>query len=236
MQRTDLASARAGHPLASGAVKIRRGATALLLAAAALVVGASPAGAHSCLLTQVVSLNQASNIKVVVAIEATPIPDVEFTFPPGLHLDKAEPRTGGNVTVSGQTMRYQGAPLNPYSCQYFNVTVTAANRGAYPIGFVQRDANGRVVAQATATGKASVNNPYIQQTVYAGMKPPGPPSSGGPSAGVIAGAALIAVGVVAAFVLWLRNRRARKFDEREEEIDERVAAFKSQARDRQPEP
>jgi hypothetical protein len=68
------------------------------------------------------------------------------------------------------------------------------------------------------------------------MKPPGPPSSGGPSAGVIAGVALIAVGVVAAFVLWLRNRRARKFDEREEEIDERVAAFKSQARDRQPEP
>jgi len=221
-------------PLASGAVKLRRGAAAVLFAAAAIAAGSGPAAAHTCVLTQIVPLNQATGIKVVIAVEGTPVPDVEFTFPPDLHLDKAEPTTAGKVTVTGQTMRYQGPPINTYTCAYFNVTVTATAKGAYPIAFVQRDASGKVVAQSETTGKATVN-PYLEQVVYAGMNPPAPSGSGdGPSAGVIAGIALIAIGVVAGVLLALRNRRARQAEAREEELDERVDAFRSQARDRRP--
>ena len=105
-----------------------------------------------------------------------------------------------------------------------------ATRGKYGLSVVQRDAEGNVVARSDDS-EPSASNPFSRQIVYAGVKPPSPPRAG-PSAVTIAGAVLVGLGVVLVGVLVFRSWRARRDEDREDEVQERLDEFKKQARDR----
>jgi hypothetical protein len=145
------------------------------------------------------------------------------------------PSTGWKITQSGQSIRYigeNGTAIPPFACQYFAVQLTASTKGAFAIPVTQRDAKGNVVAHTAPTGDQKIN-PYFIQTVYAGEKPP-KPAGKGISTTVLAGGALIAFGVIMFGLLGIRSWRARREDQREAEIDERLEEFKKQAQDRAP--
>ena len=189
-----------------------------------------PAGAR-------VAVGKPAQITIAATVEATPVTDVEFTFPPQVRLNATEPTPQWTSTVIGQRVRYRGPAVQPFTCKYFSVQVTAVAKGAYRVSFVQRDGAGKVVAQSDPNPGF---DPCIEQMVYVAVRPLcGAGSSGGrslPSPGVLAGIALIGFGVVAALLVSWRNRRLRKAEEREDQLDARVAAFRARARDRQPAP
>ena len=138
----------------------------------------------------------------------------------------------------GSTIQYRGGPIQAYTCEYFSIGVTATDAGTYPIRVVQRDTTGRVVADTTA-GDPAHPDPTLQ-SVYAGVTPPAPPSSGGGlSSTTIIGIAFLGVGALLIGLLVWRAWRGRGYDDdededegggadadREHELRERVAEFK----------
>jgi hypothetical protein len=209
---------------------VRRVLICALAVAAAAVGAGSPAAAHQCAQLAEVPVGEPRAIQAGITVEEVAVPDVEVTFPPELRIERVDELPGWKATRSGQTIRYRGGPIAPYTCIYYPVVVTATERGEYPILLVQRDAEGNVVARSVVDPAAKLD-PYYVQVVYAGVRPPAPPSSGsGPSATAIAGGALIALALAAAFVLWRRNR-AIEHDE-DAEPAERLSEFKKRARGR----
>lgn len=201
------------------------------IAAAALVVSASPAAAHICPVLTEIPVNRSSPVKVAATVEQTPIPDVEIQLPPELHLDRPEIPPGWTATADATTVRYHGPPITPYTCAYFNVFVTASKKGRYGIAVIQRDANGTI--KASTVDPQHKTNPAFQQLVYVGMKPPQPGGgSSGPSVVMIAGVVLIAGGLLVAVVAGIRSARRRREDDREAELFDRLDEFKKQTRDR----
>jgi hypothetical protein len=98
------------------------------------------------------------------------------------------------------------------------------------VEYVLRDAGGNVVARTgTATGAQS-----IAPVVYAGVKPSSS-SSSGPSLVVVAGVALIAIAILLFGGMAFRSWRFSRADARDEELEDRLAAFKKQAQDRKEE-
>jgi hypothetical protein len=204
----------------------------------ALALGMTPgvAGAHVCPVAAIIPVGQPANVTVAVTVEAVPIPDVQIDIPTGLQINHAVPTPGWKITQSGQTLRYigqNGTTIQPFTCAYFAVQLTATAKGAYAIPVTQRDAKGTVIAH-TAPGGDQKINPYFIQTVYAGEKPPKPPGGKGISTTVLAGGGLIAFGVIMFGFLGFRSWRDRREDEREAEIDDRLEEFKRQAKDRAP--
>jgi hypothetical protein len=212
--------------------RVARVVVLVLVVAAGVGLGAGRADAHICPLAPEVTPGQLETVQVAVTVEGTPVPDVEVSVPPQLRLDRVDPSPGWTITQDGQTIHYKGPPIQPYTCQYFSIGVTALEKGVFTIPVTQRDANGTVVARSVPTGTLSNANPYLVQKVYAGVPVPSPSSGGGISGTVIAGVALIGIGAVAFAALGVRSWRARREDAREAEVDERVEAFKKQARDR----
>ena len=233
---------------------MRRLAVIALLAVAATALDATldalPAFAHFCAYAAQIPVGESRTISVGITVETQAVPDVTVTIPPGLRLDRVDPKAGWTVSRSGSTLRYRGGPIAPYTCEYFSLGVTAPAKGAFGIPVVQRNADGVVVARST-TDPAQKLNPYFEQVVYAGVKPPSPPAQGGgTSTTTLLGVALVGLGVVLVAVLGIRAWRARGYadedegsehapddetDEtadREAELDARVSAFKKQTRDR----
>jgi hypothetical protein len=203
----------------------------------ALTLGWTPgiADAHVCPVAAIIPVGQPSNVTVAVTVEAVPVPDVQIDIPTGLQIVHVVPFAGWKITQSGQSIRYvgeNGTTIAPFTCHYFAVQLTANVKGAFAIPVTQRDAQGNVVARTAPTGDQKIN-PYFIQTVYAGEKPPAPPGRG-ISGTVVAGGGLIGFGVLMFGFLGVRSWRARRADQREAEIDERLEEFKKQTRDRAP--
>jgi hypothetical protein len=203
----------------------------------ALALGWTPgtADAHVCPVAAIIPVGQPSNVTVAVTVEAVPVPDVQIDIPDALQIVHVVPSPGWKITQSGQSIRYigeNGTAIPAFACQYFAVQLTATAKGAYAIPVTQRDAAGNLVARTAATGDQKIN-PYFIQTVYAGEKPPRPAGKG-ISTTVLAGGALIAFGLIMFGFLGIRSWRARREDQREAEIDERLEEFKKQAQDRAP--
>ena len=195
----------------------------LLLVGAFVAFDAGPAAAHICTYALQIPVGQPHTIQAAVTVEGYTVPDVEMTVPAGLQLNNVDAAPGWKVTQSGSTVRFRGGPIAPYTCQYFSMSVTAPVAGEYGINVVQRDVTGKVVARSIVDPTQPLN-PYQQQVVYAGTKPPKPPGQGGGiSAPTIAGVALIAIAAFVVGVLLLRSWRVRQY---EAELDARVEAFK----------
>jgi hypothetical protein len=113
-------------------------------------------------------------------------------------------------------VRYRGGSIAPFTCEYFSLGVTAPAAGAFGVTVIQRNASEVVVARSVPD-PAVAQDRVLDQFVYAGVKPPAPPStSSGPSAVVIAGGVLVGLGVVMAVVVAIRSRRDEDFDDDED--------------------
>ena len=203
-----------------------------VLVPAGFVLGvAQPAAAHICAAVTKAPVGKSTTVALVVAVEDKPIPDIEFTLPEGLRLDRVDPKPEWKATRSGSTIRYNGGPAATYSCQRFSVGLTPTAKGAYPISVIQRAADGTVVARSTADPSEPLN-PYLEQIVYAGVEPPPPPSQDeGTSPLLYVAVGLIGLAVGLMLFMFFRNRR---LDAREDELQDRVEAFKARTRDRPP--
>jgi len=211
---------------------MRRIAAVVLIAGIAVAVSPGRAWAHICPVAAQVPIGRTSTVTVAVTVESVPVPDIEIDVPPALRLDRVDPVKGWTFTRTGQIIRYHGPPFDPITCQYFAIGVTPVSKGAFVIPVIQRDAKGNVLSH-TGLGE----NRLLDTVVYAGVKPhaAGASSGGGVSLVTVAGALLVVIGVAFAIVLAVRARRTRRAEEREDELQERVDAFRKQVRDRRPE-
>jgi uncharacterized protein YcnI len=195
--------------------------------AAGLAFTVAPASAHVCARPVEINVGQLSTIAVGVTVEATAVPDVEISIPPGLGLDRVDAKSGWTTTRNGSSVRYRGGPIARFACEYFSLGVTAPSRGAFGISVVQRAADGKVVARSTPD-PSNATDRVLGQIVYAGVKPPSAATgSNGLSATTIASIALVVIGVVMAGVLGFRAWRARRLDERDDDEDEREAELRA---------
>jgi hypothetical protein len=216
---------------------VRRFLAVVLLVAGTGVVVAGPAAAHQCARAAEVPVGVPQTVRAWVTVETKPVTDVEITVPAGLELDRAEAKPGWKPTVHGSTVRYRGGPIPAYGCEDFPIRVTASAKGAYGIHVVQRDATGLIVAISTNDPTRPLD-PNLQQVVYAGMKPPSPPGSGGGlSTTTIAGLVLVVLGVGLVGGLGLRAWRDRRsYDDTEaspdDDLQQRLEDFKKQTRGR----
>jgi hypothetical protein len=212
----------------------------------AVTTGSGIASAHLCTVAAQIAVGKPQTISVGVTVEGQPIPDFEVQVPPQLRIDRVDPAIGFRVTRHGQTLRYRGIPIDPYTCRYVSLGVTALTKGAYGIPVTQRTADGTVVVRGKFA-PADALNPLFGQVVYAGVKPPPAPSQGdggGTSIVTYVGIALVAVALIALIGLGVRSWRNRGADdddaddegsdddERDAELQSRVAQFKKQTRDR----
>jgi hypothetical protein len=190
--------------------------------AAAVAVGAAPAGAHICQVPVQIPVGQPATAAIGVTVENATVTDVEVGLPAGLRLDRVYPKAGWKATRSGSTVHYTGGIIASFTCEYFSLGVTATTKGAFGITVVQRTATGTVVARSIPD-PTSPNSQVLDQFVYAGVEPPKRPStSSGPSVATIGGIALVGFGIVMFAGLWLRARRARRVDARLEEFKKRT--------------
>ena len=212
---------------------MRRVLAAVLLVASFLSV-AGPADAHICSTGVQIPVAQPAPVPLVLTIEATPVPDVEIDLPPQLQVvGKIDAPDSWTVTQRGQTLRYRGGPFSPLTCPSFSITAKAIDQGAFPVQYVLRDANGNVVAR---TAPATDSQPSIAPIVYAGVTPSSlSPSSSGPSVVVVVGIALIGLALVLFGGMAVRSWRLAHADARDEELEDRLAAFKKQAQDQKEE-
>jgi len=214
-----------------------------LVAGAVVAVDAVPALAHLCAHPALVPVGQPHTVEIAVTVEGTPVPDVEVGIPAPLRLGRVDAAVGWKITRTGSTVRYRGGPIPSYSCQYFSMELTAPARGHWAIAVTQRTADGTVVGLSGADPTAPLN-PILEQTVYAGENPPSLSQGGGISVITALGVAFVAIAVLliglAAFRAW-RSRHDEfadlddeQFDAamRDLELQERLAAFKKQARRR----
>jgi hypothetical protein len=205
----------------------------VVLIVAATLCAAGRAEAHICSTGVQIPVGQPASVALVITVEATPIGDVEIDLPARLQVVGAVvPPDGWTVTKRGQTLRYRGGPFSPLTCPSFTITAQAAEKGAYSVQYVQRDANGNVVAR---TGPSTSSLPSIAPVVYAGVEPPSAASGSGPSLVVVAGIALIAIALLLFGGMAVRSWRLARVEARDDELDDRVAAFKKQAQDRKEE-
>jgi hypothetical protein len=182
-----------------------------------LFVGMGAASAHICPIPAQIAVGQPATIQVGVTVEGATVPDVEVGIPSGLQLDGVVPKAGWTATRSGSTVRFRGGPIAAYTCEYFSLEVTAPSVGSWGITVVQRNAAGAIVANAVPDPNSSADR-GLDQFVYAGVKPPSPPSSStGLPGPVIGGIVLIGFGIVMFVTLRIRARRA---DDDEDEDDE----------------
>ena len=210
-----------------------------------MAVDAGPAAAHLCARPAEIPVGTADTVEVAVTVEGNPVPDVEITIPSPLRLERADPVEGWKITRSGSTLRYRGGPIAPYSCQYFSTLITAPVKGHWAIAVIQRTAAGTIVARSgTETDPTQRLNPLLEQTVYAGEKPPSTSPGTSISFVVLAGVGflVVALGLIG-FFGW-RAWRARhdeyadlddeQFEAamRDLEIQERLAEFKKRTRRR----
>jgi hypothetical protein len=206
----------------------------VVLLVAATLGGAARAEAHICSTGVQIPVGQPAPVPIVMTVEATPVPDVEIDLPPQLQVvGKITAPDGWTVTKHGQTLRYRGGPFSPLTCPSFSLTAQASEKGAFSVQYVLRDAAGNVVARTATT---AATQPSIAPVVYAGVKPPSSSSGGGPSLVVVAGIALIAVAVLLFGGMAFRSWRLGRAEARDEELEDRLAAFKKQAQDRKEEP
>jgi hypothetical protein len=213
---------------------VRKFGVLALLVAALVPCAPGVAGAHVCgQVKQITPVGKPATVQLTAVVEQIPVPTVEFDIPSEIAIDRVDPSPGWKVTRTGQHLLYQGPPIPPVSCKYFALGITAQKKGTFPVLFVQRDANGNVVARSRAGIDLSNPDP-AQPIVYAGTKP-GQKSSGSAITPTTIGVALIAIGVLLAAFLAIRSWRARRDEEREAELQDRVDAFKEQTRDRRSE-
>jgi len=205
----------------------------VLLVAASLGV-AGRAEAHICSTGVEIPVGQAAPIALVLTVEATPVPDVEIDLPPQLQLvGTPDPPDGWTVTKRGQTLRYRGGPFSPLTCPSFTIRAKAIDKGAFPVQYVLRDAKGNVVAR---TALETPGQPSIAPIIYAGVKPSSlSSSSSGPSVVVIVGIALIAIALLWFGGMAFRSWRLGRAEARDDELEDRLAAFKKQAQDQKEE-
>jgi uncharacterized protein YcnI len=193
--------------------------------ASLLATGIQPAFAHICPIAAEIPVAQPGTIDVGVTVENATVTDVEITLPPGLQLDRVDPKSGWTFTRSGprsgSTVRYRGGSIAPFACEYFSLGVTAPTAGAFGVTVIQRNASEVVVARSVPD-PAVAQDRVLDQFVYAGVKPPAPPStSSGPSAVVIAGGVLVGLGVAMAVVVAIRSRRGDEdFDDDGSDADD----------------
>ncbi len=199
-----------------------------------LVFGMATASAHICPIPAQIEVARSATIQVGVTVEGAVVPDVEIGIPTGLRLDRVDPKAGWTVTRSGSTVRYHGGPILAFTCEYFSLGVTAPSPGSWGIRVVQRNAAGAIVADAVPD-PGSPQDRALDQFVYAGVKPPSPPStSSGQSGPIIAGIVLVGFGLVMFVALQIRSRRhdtddtdgERDVADRDAELEARLDRFK----------
>jgi uncharacterized protein YcnI len=176
-----------------------------------------PASAHICPVPVQIAVGQAAGIDVGVTVEGATVPDVEIDIPPGLQLNRIDPKADWTFTrtfgPTGTKVRYHGGPIQRFTCEYFSLGVTAPAKGTFGIPVTQRTATGNVVS-VTTPNPQSAQDRALDQFVYAGVKPPpGPGSSSGLSTTTIAGIALVGLGAVALAIFGFRAWRNRGYDE-----------------------
>ena len=214
-----------------------------LVAGAVVAVDAAPAVAHLCAHPAEVPVGRPDTVEIAVTVEATPVPDVEVGIPSPLRLNRVDQAAGWKITRAGSTLRYRGGPIASYSCEYFSVQLTAPVKGHWAIAVTQRAADGTVVARS-GTDPNTPPNPVLDQTVYAGEKPPSRSQGGGLSFVTIAGIAFVVLAALLVGFVGVRAWRSRRdeyadlddeqFDAamRDLEIQERLAEFKKRTRRR----
>jgi hypothetical protein len=195
--------------------------------AATFATASPPAFAHVCAAAAQIPVGVPATVSVGVTVESEAVPDIEIDVPAALSVDRIDPKEHWRALRTAASVRYRGGPVAPFACEYFSLVVTAHAKGRYALPVTQRRADGTVVARAT-------NGP-TEQLVYAGVKPPSPPSqTGGTSATTIAGLALIGFAVVLVGAMAWRRRRDTHVDAEDPldaELRERVDEFKKRMRE-----
>src|SRR5262249_13943673 len=160
--------------------------------AALVPVAPGVASAHICgQVKQITPVGTPATVQLTVVVEQNRVPTVEFDVPSELVINRVDPSPGWKITQTGQHLLYQGPEIPPGSCKYFAIGVTAQKKGTFPVLFVQRNAQGAVVARSRA-GIDLTNPDPAQPIVYAGTKP-GQRSSGSPIAPTKIGIALVGI-------------------------------------------
>jgi hypothetical protein len=213
---------------------VRKFGVLALLVAALVPIAPGRAGAHVCgQVKQITPVGKPATVQLTAVVEQIPVTTVEFDIPSEIAINRVDPSQGWKVTQAGQHLLYQGPPIPPVSCKYFALAITAQKKGTFPVLFVQRDAGGNVVARSRAGIDLARPDP-AQPIVYAGTTH-GPKSSGRAITPTTIGIVLVGIGVLLAAFLAIRSWRARREEEREAELQDRVDTFKEQTRDRRSE-
>jgi hypothetical protein len=210
---------------------MRRAGVLMALVVLTLSGWSARADAHICPSAVKIPVGRSSSVPVYVTVESEATPDIEIGVPPELRLETVTAPTGWKFTRAGQTLRFRGPALSPFTCPSFTISVTAPAKRVFPISVVQRDAHGDLITRSTADAGQPLN-PGSSPRVYAGVKPPSPSSGDGPSGTTIAGLALVGLGVVGAVAFGWRSRRGQGEDAREAELQDRLDEFRKQTRDR----
>ncbi len=239
------------HARGDNLLRVRRlvvfALAAAVATAAALITGVTAASAHICPVAAEIPVGRQATVDVGITVEDATVSDVEIGVPAGLRLDRIDAKAGWTFTRTGSTVRYRGGPIQAFSCEYFSIGVSAPAKGSWGITVTQRDAAGTVVANAVPN-PSSPTDRALDQFVYAGVKPPSPPSSSHHlSATTIIGIALAGLGVLMFAGLRVRALRARREegpgrddghgedeDDREAELRSRLERFKKGTPDPRP--
>jgi hypothetical protein len=134
----------------------------------AVTTGMGIASAHLCTVADQIAVGKLQTISIGVTVEAEPIPDFVVRVPPELRVDRVDPAIGFRVTRQGQTLRYRGGPIQPYTCQYVSLGVTATSKGAYGIPVTQRTADGTVVVRGKT---APAGSAAVRASGLSGVRP-----------------------------------------------------------------
>jgi hypothetical protein len=163
-----------------------------------------------------VPVDRRATVTVGVPAEEREVVRVDVGLPEQFRLDDVVASQYWTGRRAGESVRFEGGPLAPYSCVYFSLNGTATDRGklVFPLTVHLKDGG-----TERLTGE-KINDPRGAQLVFAGTQPRQSDyfgvDGGGTDLGVI-GAVLVTIGVVgiAAAVLLRRYvivsppRRAR---------------------------
>ena len=167
--------------------------SARAFAAALVLAGAAPAGAHPCTTPAEIPVGEVVTVLVGVPAEEKPVVAVDVAIPSGFRLEDAPDIGPWRVERDGSTLRYRGGELAPYACASFNLEGAAERQARLAFSVTSRSPDGSEVR----FDGTEPYDPHAAQLVYAGFSPPPPPDEGasgwlsGTTVGLAATAALV---------------------------------------------
>src|SRR2546429_1414340 len=100
---------------------MRRAGVLMALVVLTLSGWSARADAHVCPSAVKIPVGRSSSVPVYVTVESEATPDIEVGVPPELRLETVTAPTGWKFTRAGQTLRFRGPALSPFTCPSFTI-------------------------------------------------------------------------------------------------------------------